>query len=179
MEPGSQKNSSKHQQHNNCQPVKPGIHLRAAAAAAKQHMHDPAVKHVVSQLGSAKKDTQSHAIGTILFGGVLFAAGAAPWALPWLFVLFSLTCLPWRAYSFIKQKWVGTTAGSWQGGHGPHHATSFTTSLPAYLALPGMLQMLLTHNKLLPKHQHLQQKQHLVPAAQPPPDLSLCCRSSI
>jgi hypothetical protein len=80
--------------------------IRAAAAAAKQHMHDPVVKQVVSQLGSAGKDTQHYTAGSLLFGGLLFAAGAATWSLPWLFVLFAVICLPWRAYSFCKQKWV-------------------------------------------------------------------------
>lgn len=101
--------------------------IRAAAAAAKQHMHDPAVKQVVSQLGSAGKDTQHYTAGSLLFGGLLFAAGAATWSLPWLFVLFASICLPWRAYSFCEQKWVSwggvvdintvtvRQAGSWRG----------------------------------------------------------------
>lgn len=92
--------------------AKQAASTRAAAAAAKQHMHDPAVKQVVSQLSSSgKQDTTSYAAGSLLFGGLLFAAGAAAWTLPWLFVLFALICLPWRAYSFCKQKWVSTKAG--------------------------------------------------------------------
>lgn len=82
--------------------------IRAAAKAAKEHMHDPAVKQVVSQLGSAGRATQNYTAGSLLFGGLLFAAGAATWSLPWLFVLFAVICLPWRAYSFCKQKWVST-----------------------------------------------------------------------
>jgi len=84
---------------------------RSAAAAAKQHMADPAVKQICRQLGSAKKETQHYTIGSLLFGGLLFAAGAAAWSLPWLFVLFAVVCLPWRAYSFCKQKWVSTITG--------------------------------------------------------------------
>jgi Protein of unknown function (DUF2838) len=38
--------------------------------------------------------------------GLLFIAGAAPWALPGLFVLFVMVCMPWRAVSFARQKWT-------------------------------------------------------------------------
>jgi hypothetical protein len=97
----------------NSTPAKQAASSRAAAAAAKQHMHDPAVKQVVSQLSSSgKQDTTSYTAGSLLFGGLLFAAGAAAWTLPWLFVLFAAVCLPWRAYSFCKQKWVSTTASN-------------------------------------------------------------------
>jgi hypothetical protein len=38
--------------------------------------------------------------------GLLFAAGAAAWSLPLLFVVFTAVCMPWRAVSFYRQKWV-------------------------------------------------------------------------
>lgn len=79
---------------------------RAAAAASAASVQDPAVKQVCSQLGAAKKETQHYMIGSLLFGGLLFAAGAATWSLPWLFVLFAVVCLPWRAYTYCKQKYV-------------------------------------------------------------------------
>ena len=85
---------------------------RAAAAAAKQHLTDPTVKQICTQLGASKKETHHYTIGSLLFGGLLFAAGAAAWSLPWLFVLFAVVCLPWRAYSFCKQKWVSGSSGS-------------------------------------------------------------------
>ncbi|KAL4427859.1 hypothetical protein ABPG75_001948 [Micractinium tetrahymenae] len=40
------------------------------------------------------------ALGTALFGGLLALAGAAPWALPRVFLLFAATALPWRAWRF-------------------------------------------------------------------------------
>lgn len=103
-----QSKQHKHQQHPHPNSKQKHAGRGAAAAAAHKHLHDPAVKHVVSQLGAAK-DTQHQTLGLLLFGGMAFAAGAAPWTLPWLFVLFAVTCLPWRAYSFCQQKWVGTT----------------------------------------------------------------------
>lgn len=39
-------------------------------------------------------------LGTVLFGGLLALAGAAPWALPRAFLLFAATALPWRAWRF-------------------------------------------------------------------------------
>jgi hypothetical protein len=40
------------------------------------------------------------------YAGLLFAAGAAAWSLPLLFLVFTAVCMPWRAVSFYRQKWV-------------------------------------------------------------------------
>jgi len=40
--------------------------------------------------------------------GLLFAAGAAAWSLPLLFISFAAICLPWRAVEFVKHKWVSS-----------------------------------------------------------------------
>lgn len=52
------------------------------------------------------KHTQIYAHMHQCCAGLLFAAGAAAWSLPVLFLLFAAVCLPWRAVSFCKQKWV-------------------------------------------------------------------------
>lgn len=41
--------------------------------------------------------------------GLLFAAGAAAWSLPLLFLVFTAVCMPWRAVSFYRNKWVSIT----------------------------------------------------------------------
>lgn len=108
-----------HQQQQKHTTAKHEAGIRAAAASAKQHMHDPAIKQVVTSLSSSgAQETKNYTVGSLVFGGLLFAAGAAAWTLPWLFVLFAFVCLPWRAYSFCKQKWVSTIQlllSSWLG----------------------------------------------------------------
>jgi hypothetical protein len=76
------------------------------AKGLAHHASCPAVKQVCKALGSAGKETKHYTYGSLAFGGLLFAAGAAAWSLPTLFVLFAIVCLPWRAVSFYKQKWV-------------------------------------------------------------------------
>lgn len=53
---------------------------------------------------STPGDSQRFAIGALVFGGLLFTAGAAPWALPFLYVLFIACAVPWRAWDFSKKK---------------------------------------------------------------------------
>lgn len=85
------------------------LHTKQARAAAKLNLHDPAVKHVVTALGSSgRQDTNNATLGSLAFGGLLFCCGGAPGLLPWVFVIFALVCLPWRAVSFYQQKWVST-----------------------------------------------------------------------
>lgn len=62
-------------------------------------------KRALKELGQQGEDFKFF-VGSASLGGLLFVAGAAPWALPMVFVLFTLTCLPWRAYSFITKGWV-------------------------------------------------------------------------
>eukprot|EP00882_Tetradesmus_deserticola_P018954 GHRQ01020384.1.p1 GENE.GHRQ01020384.1~~GHRQ01020384.1.p1 ORF type:complete len:185 (-),score=12.24 GHRQ01020384.1:579-1133(-) len=94
----------------------------------------PAVQQACRTLAAAKEETRHYAAGLLAFGGgcqcatpnaelciaccvapvtlcfryagLLFAAGAAAWSLPLLFVVFTAVCMPWRAVSFYRQKWV-------------------------------------------------------------------------
>lgn len=62
------------------------------------------VNRILKEVGS-KQEAKFHAGGTLLFGGLLFVAGAQPWLLPSIFILFLVIALPWRAYHFHRQKW--------------------------------------------------------------------------
>ncbi|KAF6259276.1 hypothetical protein COO60DRAFT_1514094 [Scenedesmus sp. NREL 46B-D3] len=66
----------------------------------------PAVKQACRTLAAATEETRQYAAGLLAFGGLLFAAGAAAWCLPLLFLVFTAVCMPWRAVSFYRQKWV-------------------------------------------------------------------------
>ena len=53
---------------------------------------------------STPGDSQRFATGALVFGGLLFTAGVAPWALPFLYLLFIACAVPWRAWDFSKKK---------------------------------------------------------------------------
>jgi Protein of unknown function (DUF2838) len=62
------------------------------------------VTRILREVGS-KQEARLHAGGTLLFGGLLYIAGAQPWLLPYVFLLFLVIALPWRVYHFHRQKW--------------------------------------------------------------------------
>jgi hypothetical protein len=87
---------------------------QAAAAARQQAKPTPVearpppdaaeVSKILKEVGS-KRQSKFYAGGTLLFGALLFIAGAQPWLLPWVFVAFILVALPWRAYHFHQHRW--------------------------------------------------------------------------
>jgi hypothetical protein len=74
------------------------------SAKASAPLEAPDVSKILKEVGS-KQEAKFHAGGTLLFGGLLFLAGAQPWILPSIFLLFLVIALPWRAYHFHRQKW--------------------------------------------------------------------------
>ena len=63
------------------------------------------LQRIVRELGT-KRDSQSFAAGTLLFGGLMFLAGSQPWALPWVYLLFICISLPLRTIDFVHRKWT-------------------------------------------------------------------------
>ena len=55
---------------------------------------------------SSKKQAHNLSGGILVFGGLLFLCGSAPWCLPWLFILFFAICMPWRVVEFVRNKWT-------------------------------------------------------------------------
>ncbi|WIA28892.1 hypothetical protein OEZ86_011416 [Tetradesmus obliquus] len=85
------------------------VKLACDAAKAQRRVPDsscPAVKQACKTLAAAKEETQHYAAGLLAYGGLLFAAGAAAWSLTLLFLVFTAVCMPWRAVSFYRNKWV-------------------------------------------------------------------------
>lgn len=64
----------------------------------------PAVQQVSKTVGTAQ-DASQFAAGALCYGSLLFVAGAAPWSLPMVFVLFVLICIPWRMVNFCSKKY--------------------------------------------------------------------------
>ena len=65
---------------------------------------EPAAQLVLG-LGS-KQDSRQFTAGVLLFGSLLYLAGAAPWLLPMYFLVFAAVALPWRAADFHSKKWT-------------------------------------------------------------------------
>lgn len=55
---------------------------------------------------SRKGDSQKFTLGSVLFGALLFVAGALPSSLPYLYLVFVAICLPARIVSFCRQRWT-------------------------------------------------------------------------
>ena len=52
----------------------------------------------------SKQDSQSFAIGILVFGALAFVCGSAPWLLPALYLAFAAVALPWRFYQFYCKR---------------------------------------------------------------------------
>ena len=71
-------------------------------SAARRTEQDDVQRLLRESVG--KGDSQRFALGALCFGGLLFTAGAAPWALPYLYLLFIACAVPWRAWDFSRKK---------------------------------------------------------------------------
>ncbi|KAI8469372.1 MAG: hypothetical protein J3K34DRAFT_522153 [Monoraphidium minutum] len=79
----------------------------AHPALQAQHLApSPELARLKELAAAGRAKTAPHARGVALFGGLLFAAGAAPGALPAAFVLFAATALPWRCVDFWRRRWA-------------------------------------------------------------------------
>lgn len=85
----------------------PADHI-APSPEASRLAGAPAAASVAPALSPAlgRARTRQHAAGVAGFGLLLFAAGAAPGALPAVFLAFVLTALPWRCADFVKRRWT-------------------------------------------------------------------------
>lgn len=55
-------------------------------------------------VSGSKQESQNFAIGSLVFGALAFVCGSAPWLLPYLYLVFAATALPWRVYQFYRQR---------------------------------------------------------------------------
>lgn len=67
----------------------------ASAAAAQQGL--------VRGAGS-QRESRGFACGALLYGALLWLAGAAPWALPAAYLLFAAVAMPWRLLEFGRSR---------------------------------------------------------------------------
>jgi hypothetical protein len=63
----------------------------------------PEVSRLKEAVASGRSRTWHHAFSVAFFGALMFVAGAAPGALPALFLGFVFVGLPWRFVSFISK----------------------------------------------------------------------------
>jgi hypothetical protein len=61
-------------------------------------------RSVAKGLGS-EREAQQFTMGTVLFGLLVFLTGAAPGAVPYMFITFFAICMPWRIVSFSQRKY--------------------------------------------------------------------------
>lgn len=52
----------------------------------------------------SKQDSQSFALGILIFGALAFVCGSAPWLLPALYLAFAAVALPWRVHQFYCKR---------------------------------------------------------------------------
>ena len=52
----------------------------------------------------SKQDSQSFAVGILVFGALTFVCGRAPWLLPALYLAFVSVALPWRVHQFYCKR---------------------------------------------------------------------------
>lgn len=52
----------------------------------------------------SKQDSQSFALGILVFGALAFVCGSAPWMLPGLYLAFASVALPWRFQQFYRKR---------------------------------------------------------------------------
>jgi len=71
----------------------------AAAAAAKR-----AAALGACALGAGSASTASHLRGFALFGALAFTTGAAPWALPVVYLAWAAVALPLRVHEFVTTR---------------------------------------------------------------------------
>lgn len=83
---------------NGLPPLEPPKHQPPAYSAKS-------VTTIARSLGR-RVDSLKYTGGCIVMGGLLFCLGAAPQAIPALYLLFIATALPWRIISFVQRKWV-------------------------------------------------------------------------
>ena len=55
-------------------------------------------------VSGSKQDSQSFAVGILVFGALAFVCGSAPWLLPALYLAFASVALPWRVHQFYRKR---------------------------------------------------------------------------
>lgn len=75
-----------------------------SSCTARHGASADAAAAICRQLGCPQATLQQTA-GVLVFAALVAVAVAAPAYLPWLFVAFCSTVLPWRCVSFVRQSW--------------------------------------------------------------------------
>lgn len=74
--------------------------------SAYEHSQDIAADLTrLAQRLNSRQDSSNFCTGVLLFGTLLYLLGAAPWALPYLYLVFFAVAFPWRAHHFCTHKW--------------------------------------------------------------------------
>ncbi len=80
--------------------------VKVEELSAFEHSQDIAADLTrLAQRLNSRQDSYYFFSGVLLFGALLFILGAAPWALPYVFLLFFTVAFPWRIHHFCSHKW--------------------------------------------------------------------------
>ena len=85
--------------------------LRRALQQQQQQQEQKATEELCADLAAcskcvkgSKQDSQSFAIGSLLFGALAFVCGNVPGLLPSLYLAFAAVALPWRIHQFYCKR---------------------------------------------------------------------------
>ncbi|KAK9835776.1 hypothetical protein WJX74_007661 [Apatococcus lobatus] len=80
--------------------------VRLEELSAYEHSQDIAADLTrLAQRLNSRQDSSNFCTGVLLYGMLLYTLGAAPWALPYLYLVFFAVAFPWRTHHFCTHKW--------------------------------------------------------------------------